>query len=53
MLCDDPEWLQLLTKLEESPSKESRAAIEAWFPVKSNLRERIRSIREQVRACVW
>jgi len=52
MLCDDPEWLQLLTKLEESPSKESRAAIEAWFPVKSNLRERIRSIREQVRACV-
>ena len=49
MLCDDPEWLQLLTKLEESPSKESRAAIDAWFPVKSNIRERIRTIREQVR----
>ena len=49
MICDDSEWLQLLTKLEESPSKESRAAIDAWFPPKSNIRERIRSIREQVR----
>ena len=32
MLCDDPEWLKLFTELEESPSAESKAAIDAWFP---------------------
>ena len=45
ILCDHSEWMDIFKALESNADPSVRAAIDAWFPPSSGLRERLRAIR--------